>query len=150
MRMMMTIAAAAAILQSSAQSSEQPAAAVPVPAQAFDGAYRGTLNCAKLSWTKAPLTNEPVSVAIMGGKVSYSRVLYGVDRSTVVGQESGTGTVAADGGIVLNGGSTGRLGTMQAAYRGKLAGGNGILDGAQSVTYQGKTEIRACTLQLKL
>ena len=123
--------------------------AAPVFAQSFDGAYRGTLNCAKLSWTKAPLSNEPVSVAIMDGKVSYSRVLYGVDRTTVVGQESGTGTIAPDGVIMLSGGSTGRLGTMKASYRGKLETGNGILDGAQSVTYQSKTEIRACTLQLK-
>ena len=128
----------------------QSAAVVPVGAQSFDGAYRGTLNCAKLSWTKAPLTNEPVSVAIMNGKVSYSRVLYGADRSTVVGQESGTGTVASDGAIVLSGGSSGRLGSMTATYKGKLEGGAAILNGAQSVTNQGKTEIRACTLQLKL
>src|SRR5476651_2432589 len=91
----------------------QAAALLPAAAQSFDGAYRGTLNCAKLSWTKAPLSNEPVSVAIMDGKVSYSRVLYGVDRSQVVGQESGTGTIAPDGTIALSGGSTGRLGTMK-------------------------------------
>ena len=141
MRIMATIAAAI-ILQS--------AAALPVSAQSFDGAYRGTLNCAKLSWTKAPLTNEPVSVAILDGKVSYSRVLYGVDRTKVVGQESGNGTIAPDGTIALSGGSTGNLGTMKATYKGKLEAGAGILNGAQSVTYQGKTEIRACTLQLKL
>ena len=128
----------------------QSAVALPASAQPFDGAYRGTLNCAKLSWTKAPLTNEPVSVAILDGKVSYSRVLYGVDRTKVVGQESGTGTIASDGAIALSGGSTGSLGTMKATYKGKLDGGSGILNGAQSVTYQGQTEIRACTLQLKL
>jgi hypothetical protein len=126
------------------------AAAAPVTAGSFDGAYRGTLNCAKLSWTKAPLTNEPVSIAIMDGRVSYSRVLYGVDRTTVVGQESGSGTVDLDGTIALTGGSTGRLGTMKATYKGKIENGAAILNGAQSVTYQGKTEIRACTLQLKL
>jgi hypothetical protein len=128
----------------------QTALVLPADAESFDGAYRGTLNCAKLSWTKAPLTNEPVSVAILDGKVSYSRVLYGVDRSQVVGQESGGGTIAPDGAIALSGGSTGRLGTMKATYKGKLEGGAGILNGVQSVTYQGKTEVRACTLQLKL
>ena len=128
----------------------QTAAVLPVCAQSFDGAYRGTLNCAKLSWTKAPLTNEPVSVAILDGKVSYSRVLYGVDRSKVVGQESGNGTIAPDGTIALSGGFQGRRDTMKANYRGKLENGAGILNGAQSVTYQGKTENRACTLQLKL
>ena len=143
MRMMRpTMMAAALMLQS--------AAAAPVSAASFDGAYRGTLNCAKLSWTKAPLTNEPVSVAIMDGKVSYSRVLYGVDRTTVVGQESGAGTIAPDGAIALTGGSSGRLGTMKATYKGKIESGAAILNGAQSVTYQGKTEIRACTMQLKL
>ncbi|HSP49438.1 MAG TPA: hypothetical protein VLN61_04490 [Pseudolabrys sp.] len=80
-------------------------------AASFDGTYRGTLNCAKLSWTKTPLSNEPVSIAIMDGKVSYSRVLYGADWTTVVGQESGSGTVEPDGTIALTGGSTGRLGT---------------------------------------
>ena len=128
----------------------QLAAAVSVSAASFDGAYRGTLNCAKLSWTKAPLTNEPVSIAIMDGKVSYSRVLYGVDRTTVVGQESGSGTVEPDGTIALTGGSTGRLGTMKATDKGKIESGAAILNGAQSVTYQGKTEIRAWTMQLKL
>jgi hypothetical protein len=137
-----TTIAAAIILQS--------VAAAPVTAASFDGAYRGTLNCAKLSWTKAPLSNEPVSIAIMDGKVSYSRVLYGVDRSTVVGQESGSGTIEPDGTIALTGGSSGRLGTMKATYKGKIEGGAAVLNGAQSVTYQGKTEIRACTLQLKL
>lgn len=143
MRMMhRTTIAAAVILQS--------AAAMPVSAAPFDGAYRGTLNCAKLSWTKAPLSNEPVSIAIMDGKASYSRVLYGADRSTVVGQESGTGTVEPDGAIALTGGSDGRLSTMKATYKGKIERGAAILNGAQSVTYQGKTEVRACTLQLKL
>ncbi|HTQ82332.1 MAG TPA: hypothetical protein VMI47_03620 [Pseudolabrys sp.] len=121
-------------------------AAAVAAAQSFDGAYRGTLNCAKLSWTKAPLADEPVSVTIRIGKVSYSRVLYGVDRNQVVGQESGSGTVAADGSIVLNGRSAGALGTMTATYRGRLANGSAILDGRQSVTYRGKTEARACTL----
>ncbi len=125
------------------------AAPAPASAATFDGAYRGTLNCAKLSWTRAPLANEPVSIAIKDGTVSYSRVLYGVDRNTVVGQESGSGTVAPDGAIALNGGYTGRLGSMTAAYRGKLAGGAAILNGTQSVTFRGKTKIRVCSLQLK-
>jgi hypothetical protein len=127
----------------------QTALVLSAGAESFDGAYRGTLNCAKLSWTKAPLTNEAVSVAILDGKVSYSRVLYGVDRRQVVGQESGSGTIAPDGTLVLSSGSIGRLGTMKATYKGKLENGAGILNGAQSVTYQDKTEIRACTLQLK-
>jgi hypothetical protein len=37
---------------------------------------------------------------------------------------------------------------MKATYKGKIANGAAILNGAQSVTYQGKTEVRACTLQL--
>ena len=46
----------------------QMTAVLPIYAQSFDGAYRGILNCAKLSWTKASLSNEPVSVAILEGK----------------------------------------------------------------------------------
>jgi hypothetical protein len=122
---------------------------LPASAQTPDGAYRGTLNCAKLSWTKGPLTNEPVSVAIANGKITYSRTLYGADRSMVIGQESGTGTLGRDGVIELSGGSNGGLGNLKATYRGKVVDGAVTMIGSQEVSYQGNTEIRACTLQLK-
>ncbi len=79
----------------------QMAAIVPVDAQSFDGAYRGTLNCAKLSWTKAPLTDEPVSVAIMNGKVSYSHIAVGYLGAMLCGSTV-TVDVQMDGPVVTD------------------------------------------------
>jgi hypothetical protein len=72
-------------------------------AQSFEGKYTALLNCDKLPFTKAPLTNEPITLTISNGKVSYSRTLYGYDRNTIVGKEIGTGSIAADGMIELVG-----------------------------------------------
>ena len=62
----------------------------PAFSQSLDGQYKATLNCDKLPFTKAPLTNEPVTLTISGGKVSYSRTLYGYDR-----KRRGQGTARA-------------------------------------------------------
>jgi hypothetical protein len=120
----------------------------PAFGQSFDGRYRATLNCEKLPFTKAPLTNEPVALTIAGGKVSYSRTFYGYDRNTIVGKETGSGSVAADGTIVLSGGWTGRRNSLKASYRGKLSGGGATLDGKHILTHQGQTYDRACSMTI--
>ncbi len=118
-------------------------------AQSFDGQYRGVLNCAKLPFTDAPLDNEPVELRIANGKVSYSRTLYGANRKTVVGKETGSGSVSADGTITLSGGWTGQRDSLQASYRGKFAAGAATLNGKHTVTYQGRPYDRNCTLSFK-
>ncbi|HXF87420.1 MAG TPA: hypothetical protein VNK48_03580 [Xanthobacteraceae bacterium] len=115
-------------------------------AQSFDGRYRGVLNCAKLPFTDAPLDTEPVELRIANGKVSYSRALYGANRKTVVGKETGSGSVSADGTITLSGGWTGQRDSLQASYRGKFVAGAATLDGKHMVTYQGRPYDRNCTL----
>jgi hypothetical protein len=117
-------------------------------AQSFDGQYAGKLDCAKLPYTSAPLGAEPVAVTIAGGKVSYSRTLYGRDRSEVVGKETGTGAVAADGSITLSGGWTGRRDTLKASYRGKFSGGEATLNGSHVISYEGKTYNRSCAMTI--
>ena len=118
----------------------------PAFSQSFDGQYKATLNCDKLPFTKAPLTNEPVTLTISGGRVSYSRTLYGYDRNTIVGKEVGAGNVAADGMITLSGGWKGQRDSLKASYRGKLAGGSAALVGKHVMTYQGQTYDRACSM----
>jgi hypothetical protein len=71
-------------------------------AQSFDGRYTGKLDCAKLAYTDADLSGEPVSLTISGGKVSYARTLYEHNRSEVVGKETGAGSVTPDGSITLS------------------------------------------------
>ena len=123
-----------------------PGAAFP---QSFDGQYQAILDCAKLPFTDVPLSNEPVDLKISNGKVSYARTLYGANRSAVVGKETGTGTVAADGTIALTGGWKGRRDTVKASYGGKLSGGETRLSGKHIVIYQGRSYDRSCTLTLK-
>jgi hypothetical protein len=116
--------------------------------QSFDGQYAGKLSCAQLPYTTAPLDAEPVAVSIAGGKVSYSRTLYGRDRNEVVGKETGSGSVAADGSITLSGGWTGRRDTLKASYRGKFAGGTATLSGSHVISYEGKTYNRTCSMTI--
>jgi hypothetical protein len=116
--------------------------------QSFDGQYKGKLDCAQLPYTRDDLAAEPVTLAITGGKVSYSRTLYHRDRSEVVGKETGSGTVAADGTITLSGGWSGQRDTVKASYRGKFAGGAATLSGRQVISYDGKTYNRACSLTI--
>ncbi len=120
----------------------------PAFSQSLDGQYKATLNCDKLPFTKASLTNEPVTLTISGGKVSYSRTLYGYDRNTVAGKEVGSGNVAVDGMIVLNGGWKGQRDSLKASYHGKLAGGSAELIGKHVMTYKGKTYDRACSMTI--
>ncbi len=123
------------------------AASGPGPAQAET--YRASLSCAKLPFTRAPLDNEPVELAISGGAATYSRTLYGSDRNTVVGKETGTGTLAPDGRLQLSGGWKGRQDILTARYSGKLAAGAGTLHGSQSGTFLGQPySNRDCTLRV--
>jgi hypothetical protein len=67
----------------------------------------------------------------------------------VVGKETGSGTVAADGTMNLSGGWTGQRDTLQASYGGKLVAGTAILSGKHVVTYQGRSYDRSCTLTVR-
>jgi hypothetical protein len=118
-------------------------------AQSFDGQYKGLLTCAKLTFTDAVLDNEPVDLKITNGKASYSRTLYGANRSQIVGKETGTGTVGADGTIALAGGWTGKRDSLKASYGGRLQGGTATLAGKHVVIYQGRSHDRSCTLTVK-
>ena len=118
----------------------------PAFSQSLDGKYKATLNCDKLPFTKAPLTNEPVTLIIAGGTASYSRTLYGYDHNTVVGKEVGTGRVEQDGMITMSGGWKGRRDSLKANYHGKLAGSSTTLVGKHIMTYKGQTYGRSCSM----
>jgi hypothetical protein len=117
-------------------------------AQSFDGQYSGKLDCAKLAYTDADLSGEPVSLTISGGKVSYSRTLYEHNRSEVVGKETGAGSVTSDGSVTLSGGWTGRRDSVRASYRGKFSGASATLSGRHVISFEGKTYNRTCSMTI--
>jgi hypothetical protein len=119
-------------------------------AQSLDGAWRGQMNCAKLSFTKGP-QSVPITVSVSGSSANFSRQVYNEDRSAVVGGETGNGTVSTAGAISLNGAFRSGSGnsSFTATYAGTLKGGSGSLRGTQVWTYGGKTENRGCTISLK-
>jgi hypothetical protein len=125
---------------------------VGATAESVGGTWKGTLNCAKLSFTKGP-QKVPISLTVSGTSVSYSRDIYNRDNTAVVGKEEGTGTVGADGAISLTsawkGAGPNPKYTYTASYSGKLAKGNGNLKGTQIWSVEGKTENRECSIALK-
>jgi hypothetical protein len=125
---------------------------VGAAAESFDGTWRGTLGCAKLSFTKGP-QKVPISLTVSGTSVSYSRDIYNRDNTAVVGKEEGSGTVGTDGAIKLTSAWKG-VGpnpkyTYTASYSGSLAKGSGNLKGTQIWSVEGKTENRDCSIALK-
>ena len=57
-------------------------------ADEFDGKWTGTINCAKLSFTKGPF-KVPMDMTIDKGAVTYVRDVYNKDGTQVVGTGSG-------------------------------------------------------------
>jgi Skp family chaperone for outer membrane proteins len=120
-------------------------------ARLFDGMWRGTLSCAKLSFTRGPL-KVPLDVTIQGTSASYSHKIYNQDYTAVIGTEEGSGTVGADGAINLSAvwksaGPYPRY-TFTASYSGTLSKGAGSLQGTQIWRFDGKTENRSCSITL--
>jgi len=121
-----------------------------VAAQGFDGTWRGTLTCGKLSFTKGT-QRVPLTVTVSGGSARFTRQVYNPNNTAVVGTEEGSGTVSADGAISLSStwkSPTGRS-SYTASYSGKLAKGGGSLRGTQAWTLDGKGENRSCSIVLK-
>jgi hypothetical protein len=112
-----------------------------------DGAYRGRLRCAAIpTLTVAPVDVE-FTMTVQGGRATYQRPVLSYDGRQTVGEESGTGTVAADGTVTLRGGVSGSLGVFVAHYTGRLSGTHLDLSGTESFTAPRQYE-RSCTISL--
>ncbi|HTZ34898.1 MAG TPA: hypothetical protein VMB84_02670 [Stellaceae bacterium] len=136
-----------------ARAAARPAAALAAivaicaPAVAADGVYRGKLNCAAIpTLTIAPVTVD-FTMIVRGASASYQRPVLSYDGHATVGQETGTGTVSADGTIVLQGGINGRLGAFSARYAGRLNGTHVELSGIENFTAPRQYE-RSCSISL--
>ncbi len=116
-------------------------------AQSADGTYRGRIRCAAIpSLTLAPVDVE-FTLTIRGATATYQRPVLSYDGRQTVGQETGTGTVAADGAVTLLGGISGSLGVFVAHYTGRLSGAHLDLSGTESFTAPRQYE-RSCTISL--
>ena len=91
-----------------------------VQAQGADGAYRGALNCAQLPFTKGP-QRVSLQIQVSGDRASYSREVHNETRTAVVGTETGSGTVSADGTMSLSGNWRGVRDSFSASYSGNSA-----------------------------
>lgn len=94
----------------------------------------------------APVDVEFI-LTIRGATASYQRTVMSYDGRQPVGQETGTGTVAADGTVTLQGGISGSLGAFVAHYTGRLSGAHLDLSGTESFTAPRQYE-RSCTISL--
>jgi len=122
------------------------------PADDFEGKWTGTINCAKLSFTKGPF-KVPMDMTVEKGAATYIRDVYNKDGTQVVGTEEGTGTI--DGGkltLTATWKSTQERPryTYTASYLGTISAKSANLKGTQVwKSVDGKTEDCACTIALK-
>ena len=134
-----TGAAAVVAIIAAASAHAQPAGA--------DGTYRGRIRCAAIpSLTVAPVDVE-FTLTIRGATATYQRPVLSYDGRQTVGQETGAGTVAADGTVTLQGGISGSLGVFVAHYTGRLSGAHIDLSGTESFTAPRQYE-RSCTISV--
>ena len=118
----------------------------------FDGKWAGTINCAKLSFTKGPF-KVPMEMKVEKGAATYIRDVYNKDGTQVVGTEEGTGTI--DGGkltLTATWKSTQERPrySYTASYSGTISAKSANLKGTQGwKSVDEKTENRACTIALK-
>ena len=131
-------------------ASPAPAVAAPpaAPSRAgAEGVYRGRLRCAAIpSLTLGPVEVD-FTMTVRGAGATYQRPVLSFDGKQTVGQETGTGTVGADGAVVLQGGITGSLGAFTARYTGRLAGTHLDLSGTANFTAPRQYE-RTCSVSL--
>ena len=126
------------------------AAIVSLPALAaadtFDGAYRGTIVCEKLS-TSPFMLRAPFDITVAGKTAIAARPIFNKNGTRVVGSEIATGTVGDDGKVELVSNWKGGRSSYQGSYGGMLTGKGGTLTGTQAWTMpEGQRESRSCTL----
>jgi hypothetical protein len=121
-------------------------------AETYDGLWHGEMSCARLSFTKGPL-KVTFDVAIKGVEATFSRKVWNRDRTAIVGTEEGAGQVAQTGLIKLSGVWSSSEAKPRyaytASYSGQLSSGRGRLVGEQIWKFDGKTEKRSCSIDIR-
>jgi hypothetical protein len=124
----------------------------PAAADDFDGKWTGTINCAKLSFTKGPF-KVPMEMTVDKGAASYVRDVYNKDGTQVVGTGEGTGTIGEGGKLTLTGRgsppSSGRATPTRRPIRARSRRSPRASKARMWKSADGKSENRACTIALK-
>jgi DNA-binding winged helix-turn-helix (wHTH) protein len=118
--------------------------------QAPQGAWRGFLNCEKLPFTLGPIL-APFELTVSKGGAAYARKVYSPKTRTVVGTETGTGTVDQYGTVILAAQFVPEQGNYSyfASYTGKLVTPTTTLRGKQQLQIDGEPYTRHCSVELE-
>ena len=118
-------------------------------AQPLEGKFRGTYVCGKLPTTRNIL-RVPLDLVIRGNNVQFSRPLFNLKGTRVVGSELGVGTIDQDGRLQLTSQWTYLGNTAEGEYSGTLTPTGGTLTGTQTWTGPagGPPVVRTCTAAL--
>ena len=110
--------------------AEPPARPRPL-ASGDSGEFEVIMVCEKLPWTGGTLSQDEASVRVEAGKVSFSRLIrYPTRQSPVIGEESGKGTLASGGRLVIESGWSGSTRrSYTARYEGSMTTQGGTLRG---------------------
>ncbi|NBS43762.1 MAG: hypothetical protein EBT34_08550 [Acetobacteraceae bacterium] len=125
-------------------------AAAPVAAQSFNGIWEGRLRCdAVAGMTQTPL-DVAFTIRVEAGLAKYERPVLSATAARTGAWERGEGRVAADGELMMQGGSSGRGFGYRARYEGRLgADGIGHFTGAQDWILSDREFTRACTVEVR-
>lgn len=118
----------------------------PASAQVRDAVYRGTLVCSALPFLKGHL-RAAMEVTIKGGKAEYKQPVIDAEKGTLIGTETGSGSVEGQA-IKLAGGWKGSQ-SFEANYSGTIVRRSARLTGKQIWTHEGKTYTRTCSGAVK-
>ena len=142
-------AAAAAPNAPSPQIAKLPPVAAP-SGKAAAGAtrYVGHLACDRIPGLTNATVLAEMTIVANGTKLDFSRPVYSFDGKQAVATESGTGTLAADGSVTLEGHMQGPIGRFDSSYQGTLKGDQIELKGVENIPKDGKLFARDCKASL--
>lgn len=121
--------------------------AVPAAAQVQNGVYRGTLVCDLLPFARGRLRSA-IETTISGNSAKYTHPVLQPETGTVLGQETGTGSVDGQN-IKLSGGWRGDKDSYEATYSGTFVRRSAKLAGKQVWSHDGKSYSRDCSGVIK-
>ena len=142
-------AATAAPNAPSTQIAKLPPAAAP-SGQAPAGAtrYVGHLACDKIPGLTNRTVLAQMTIVANGTQLDFSRPVYALDGKEPVATESGTGTLAPDGTVTLEGNMQGPIGRFDSSYQGTLKGNRIELKGVENIPANGRLFARDCKASL--
>ncbi|HYB57362.1 MAG TPA: SH3 domain-containing protein, partial [Alphaproteobacteria bacterium] len=125
-----------------------PQAAEPGKAPAGAIRYVGHLACEKIPGLTNNTVLAEITILANGTRLDFSRPVYSFDGKQAVATESGTGTLAPDGTVKLEGQMQGSIGRFDSSYQGTLKGDQIELKGVENIPMGGKLFTRDCKASL--